>query len=253
MEVSPHLLHIGIAQLALIGVAAFAASILGGLAGYGVGLILPVFLAPAIGVANIIPVMAVATALTNASRAMAFRRDIDWVSARHVLLTALPASLAGAWIFTLLQTRWIALALGLLLLASVPLRRVMNRANRRMSARGVTIASAGYGALSGGMTGTGALLIGILMASGVQGATLIGTDAAISLATNIVKMLVFGSVARIDFELAAIGVLAGLCTVPGAYTARWLLHRVPLTIHEGIMDWVIMAGAIGFLWRAVTP
>jgi len=43
-----------------LGVAgvAFAAAVLGGLAGYGTGLILPIALAPVIGVANIIPVMA---------------------------------------------------------------------------------------------------------------------------------------------------------------------------------------------------
>lgn len=253
MELSPPLLHLGAAQLALIGLAAFVASILGGLAGYGVGLVLPIFLAPAIGVAHVIPVMAVATALTNASRALVFRQAIDWSHSRRVLFAALPGTLAGAWLFTLLNTRWTALLLGVLLLASVPLRRARARKQHRLGPRGLTIASAGYGALAGGMTGTGAVLIGILTASGLQGAALIGTDAAISLATNIVKMAFFGSVARIDVEQAAIGVLAGLCTVPGAYTARWLLPRVPLAIHAATMDGVVLVGAIGFLWRALTP
>ncbi len=252
MNVPLHMAGIDTADLAMIAAGAFSASILGGLTGYGVGLILPIFLAPAIGVANVIPAMAVATAITNASRAAAFRRDTDWPSARRILLTGLPACVAGAWLFTQLQTKWIAFALGLLLLAGVPLRRILVRVNRRIGERTVMLAGAGYGALSGGMTGTGPFLIAILMAAGVQGAALIGTDATISLAANLAKMLVFGNAARIDAELAAVGLLAGLCTVPGAYTARWLLNRIPMTLHEGMMDAIVITGALGFLWQAAT-
>ena len=47
-------------QWLVVALVAFAASILGGLAGYGTGLVLPVVLAPVVGVANVIPVMALA-------------------------------------------------------------------------------------------------------------------------------------------------------------------------------------------------
>ena len=55
-----HSLIVSPLQLALACSVAFSASILGGLAGYGTGLILPVFLVPVVGVGNVIPVMAVA-------------------------------------------------------------------------------------------------------------------------------------------------------------------------------------------------
>ena len=52
-------------QIVAACLAAFGASILGGLSGFGTGLVLPVFLVPLVGVANVIPVMAVAMLLNK--------------------------------------------------------------------------------------------------------------------------------------------------------------------------------------------
>ena len=73
-----------------VGIVAFVAAVLGGLAGYGTGLILPIALAPVIGVAHVIPVMAVAMMINNFSRVLAFRRDIQWPHVRRMLWLGLP-------------------------------------------------------------------------------------------------------------------------------------------------------------------
>ena len=242
--------EVGVAQLALVAVVAFGASILGGIAGYGVGLILPIALAPAVGVANVIPVMAVSMALNNASRVAAFWRDIDRAQARRVLLTGLPTCLLGAYGYTLLGTQAVAAALGTFLVISVPLRRALLRANYRLGPRGVLAASAAFGALDGALTGTGVVLVSILMAAGVQGPAIVGSDAMVSMVMGIAKTALFGSAARLDAELALAGVLVGACTVPGAFVARWLLAHIPLRVHTAIMDAVVLAGGAGFLWRA---
>mgnify|MGYP000750372492 CR=1 FL=1 len=85
-----------LAQLLLVALVAFFSSIIGGLSGQGVGLILPVFVAPVVGIANVIPVMAVAALLTNLSRLAVFWREIDFPKARRVLMGALPGAIAGA-------------------------------------------------------------------------------------------------------------------------------------------------------------
>ena len=244
------LADVSAAQLALVGIVAFAASILGGLAGYGTGLVLPVFLAPVVGVANLIPVMAVGMAINNGSRVVAFWRDISWPHARRLLLFGLPACLAGAYGYTLLAERWVALAIGAFLIASVPLRRLLKRAGWQLGARGTAVAGAGFGFINGGMTGAGLLLISILMAAGVQGAALIASDAIVSVIMGAAKIALFGSVARLDGELALAGLLIGACTAPGAFVARWLLERIPARVHSAVMEAVVLLGGAGFLWRA---
>jgi uncharacterized membrane protein YfcA len=50
--------------------------------------------------------------------------------------------------------------------------------------------------------------------------------------------------------MAAKGVLIGLCTVPGAYTGRWIVTNTPLRIHTLFMEIIVLTGAGYFLWRA---
>jgi uncharacterized protein len=246
-------LPLGDAQLLqwlLVGVVAFAASILGGLAGYGTGLVLPVVLAPVVGVANVVPVMALAMVLNNGSRIAAFRHDIEWPHVRRVLMLGLPACVAGAYGYTLLEARGVALLIGLFLLVSIPLRRALQRARLTLGARGEAGAGAVFGFINGGMTGAGVILISLLMAGGVQGAALIATDATISAIMGVFKVALFGSLARLDASLAVAGVLIGLCTMPGAFVARRLLKLIPARIHTAVMEAVVVFGGCGFLWRA---
>lgn len=250
VESSFALASVGIFELALVGVVAVAASILGGLAGYGTGLVLPIFLAPVVGVANIVPVMAVGMAINNASRIAAFRHEIEWRHVGRILLLGFAACMAGAYGYTLLDGPGVALVIGTFLIVSVPLRRWFMRHHGAISPNAERVAGAGFGFINGGVTGAGTVLIAILMASGVQGAALIATDAVVSVIMGLGKIALFRSLARLDAELLLAGLLVGACTVPGAFIARWLLRHIPARIHTAFMEGVVVVGGLSFLWRA---
>lgn len=237
------------AQLAVACAVAFGASVLGGLSGYGTGLVLPVFLIPLVGVANVVPVMAVAMIINNGSRVVAFWRQIQWDHVRRLLGLGLPACVAGAFAYTLLSSAWIAVLLGGFLLASVPLRRFLHRAQFKFSPAAEVGAGAFFGFINGGLTGTGVILISILMSVGVSGGALVATDAVISVIMGLAKVVLFGSLAALNVELALLGLLVGMCTAPGAFVARALLTRIPAGIHAWFMELVVVAGALVLLWR----
>ena len=190
--------------------------------------------------------------LNNGSRVVAFRADVQWPHARRLLALGLPACVAGAYSYTLLSADWVALLLGSFLLASVPLRRGLRRAQLQLSPRGQIGAGAAFGFINGGVTGAGVILISILMSLGVQGSALVATDAVVSVVMGLAKVALFGGVAALDPGLALVGLLVGLCTAPGAFVARALLARIPAGIHAGIMEAVVIVGAIAMLWRAVS-
>jgi uncharacterized membrane protein YfcA len=238
-------------QLLAIALAAFFASILGGLSGQGVGLILPVFMAPVVGIANVIPVMSISALITNLSRIAVFWREVNLAKARQMLLGALPAAILGATAFTWMNARWVAIGLGGFLILSIPLRRLLARADYRLGNPGLSAAGAGYGLVAGGMTGTGLLLLSVLMAAGVHGSALIATDATVSTVINLTKLIVFGSSSLYDAKLVIAGILIGLCTTPGAFVARWLMQRLSLKVHGAIMDAVVLAGGLALLWQAL--
>ncbi len=240
-------------QLALACAVALAASTLGGLSGFGTGLVLPVFLVPLVGVANVIPVMAVAMLLNNGSRVVAFWRDVQWTHVLRMLALGLPACAAGAYSYTLLSATWIAVLLGAFLLVSVPLRRLLRRARLQLSPAMEFGAGGCFGFINGGMTGTGVILISILMSVGVAGSALVATDAVVSLIMGLAKVVLFGKLAALSLELALVGLLVGLFTVPGAFLARALLRHIPAGVHAWFMEAVVIAGAVALLWHACSP
>jgi uncharacterized protein len=237
-------------QLVLACVIALAASTLGGLSGFGTGLILPVFLVPLVGVAHVIPVMAVAMLISNGSRVLAFHTAIAWPHARRMLLLGLPACLAGAYGYTLLSGPWVGTLLGSFLLLSVPLRRALRRAQRPFSPTAEVVAGAAFGVVNGGVTGAGVILISILMSVGLAGSALVATDAVVSVVMGIAKVALFGGLAALDVDLARMGLLIGLCTAPGAFIARAVLQRIPAGVHAGFMEAVVVVGAVVLIARS---
>lgn len=155
--------------LALITAVAFMASILGGVTGYGTGLLLPPVLVPVIGAEAVVPVIAVASLLTNTSRVWAFWQDLDLALFKRITLVAIPTTILGAYGYSPLTGPWAMLLIGTVLLVLVPLRHIARRKALFLQKRGVTGASIAYGAVVGGTAGSGVALLSILMAAGLTG------------------------------------------------------------------------------------
>ncbi len=242
----------GIDPLILAGVAlvAFIASVVGGVSGYGAGLILPPVLAPVVGVAAVVPVMSVAMAMTNGSRVAAFRHEISWRAILLVGAGMAPMCVLSAYVYTLLPVRAIAAMLGAFLIVSIPIRRKLDKTGWRLSAGGAVAGGAVYGAIVGSMTGVGPLLLSVMMGLGLRGGALIGTEAAVSMSGSLIKASVFGSAMLFDFELILAGLIIGLATVPGAFVARWMLKRFSPRVHLAMMDALVVVGGLSFLWQA---
>jgi uncharacterized membrane protein YfcA len=213
--------------------------------------VLPVFLVPIVGVENVIPVMAVAMLLNNGSRVVAFWRDVQWTHASRMLAFGLPACALGAYSYTLLSSQWIGVVLGTFLLVSVPLRRLLRRSQFNFSPAMELGAGGCFGFFNGGLTGTGVILISILMSVGLGGSSLVATDAVVSVIMGLAKVLLFGRLAALNVELALLGLLVGLFTAPGAFIARTLLRYIPTGIHAAFMEVVVIAGAVVLLWQSV--
>src|SRR5215813_15623497 len=172
---------VSLVQLVLIAGMALFASIVGGVSGYGTGALMPLVLAPIFGPEPVVPMLSISALINNASRAGVFRHLVDVRRALIVLPMALPFCMLGAWGYTQLSGRGAALVIGTMMAASVPLRRLLRRRGFGLTDRSLALASAGWGAVAGGTTGAGVMLLSMLMAAGLQGAAVIATDAVISI------------------------------------------------------------------------
>ena len=242
---------ISLAQLVLIAGCAVVASLIGGVAGYGSGALMPLVLVPIVGAAPVVPIIALAAVFTNTSRMTAFRVHVGWRKALIVLVCAIPTCVLGAWGYSRLTGRGALFVIGGMMVASVPLRRLLKSRGFSMGERGLAISSIGWGVVVGGTTGSGIILLSMLMATGVSGAAVIATDAAVSIVIGIIKVSVFGVAGVVDTRVIAVAVLIGLATFPGAFVAKWLVERMPIHIHTAILDAVVLVGGAAMVARAI--
>src|SRR6266540_3165061 len=105
MDLAAGLFGVSLVQLALVGLMALFASIVGGVAGYGTGVLMPLVLVPITGPESVVPIIAITALFTNTSRALAFREAISVRRSAIVLAGALPTCVLGAYGFTLLTGR----------------------------------------------------------------------------------------------------------------------------------------------------
>jgi uncharacterized membrane protein YfcA len=139
-----------------------------------------------------------------------------------------------------------------MLIASVPLRRVLKRRDVKIGDRGLAFGSVGYGIVVGGTAGSGVILLSLLLASGLGSASVIATDAAISIVIGIVKVSVFGIAGVIDVQVVAFALLIGIIALPGAFLARAFVERMPIHMHTAILEVVVLLGGSFLIYRAFT-
>ena len=242
---------ISLIELVLVAGMALIASVVGGMAGYGTGALMPLVLVPLIGAEPVVPIIAISAIFSNLSRASAYRRYTDRRRAGIVILASAITTALGAYGYTMLTGAGAAMVIGAMLILSVPLRRLAKRRRLRIGDAGLGLGATGYGVVVGGTAGSGVILLSLLMASGLEGAAVIATDAVISLSTGIIKISVFGLAGVVTPQVIAFALLIGAVALPGAFFARSFVERMPVHVHTAILDVAVIIGGMVMMSAAV--
>jgi uncharacterized membrane protein YfcA len=233
---------VSIYQLLLVAGVAIFASVLGGVAGYGTGALMPLILVPMVGAEAVVPIIALAAILTNSGRTIAYRKHVEWRRAWIVLAGALPFCAITAYGYTLLTGKGAQIVIGAMLMLTVPLRYALRRKSIALSDRGLLYGSIGYGTAVGGTVGAGVILLSLLMAAGLHGQAVIATDAMLSIVIGVLRLIVFGAAGAVTGKVIAFALLIGIIAFPGAFLARAFVKRLPLHVHTAILDAVVLIG-----------
>jgi len=237
--------------LVLVAVAAFATALFHSVAGFAGALLLSVCLAPLIGVKEVVPVVALAMIISNTNRTLLFRRQINWRAYTAVMMTAFPGIVFGAVVYLYLSVKAIAMVLGCFLLISIPLRRILNKRNFNVGLRGLSAAGIGYGLISGTVFGGGMILGPFFLGAGIVGEGLVGLVAALGLTLNVTKTLVFGAGELLDTRLISLGLVVGICTIPGGLLGKLIVSNSKVHVHTSVVETLMFAGGCYFIYQGM--
>lgn len=242
---------IGLAQLLGVAAIAFLGAVLGGVSAFGTGLLITPFIVPIFGVKAVVPVMAVAMTLGNVARTWASWRDTDLRLAAWILVPSLPGIVIGTKIYDLLPSETLSFIIGGFLLVSVPLRRVLAGRQASPTRQALLPIAGAFGLVSGTVPGGGILILPVLLGLGLQGGAIVGTDALIGAGVNVVKIALFGQYDLLDLKLFVAGLLIGLCTIPGAFVARWIVDRLHVRVHTAIVEVMVIFAGLSLIWNGI--
>jgi uncharacterized membrane protein YfcA len=250
-NLSALLSHISIVEVVVVVLVTAVSAVLGGIAGYGTGPLMPLVLVPMVGAEPVVPIIAISSMFTNSARLSAFREVLHVRLAVIAFLAALPTCFLGAWLYTLLSGRGAAILIGSTLISTVPLRRILKRRGHQLGEKGFAVAAAGWGLLVGGTSGSGVVLLSLLLAAGLEGTAVIATDSAISIVTGIVKISVFAFAGVLKPTVIVIALLMGLVGFPSTFLARLIVARLPVHVHTAILDGIVIIGGAVMIFGAL--
>ena len=240
---------LSIANVALCAAVGFVVSIIGGLAGYGTGLLMPLVLVPIIGPEPVVPIIGVMALFTNSGRIVAFHEHIEW---RKVWRIALPGASGGRLatsFYDWLSGRGVLLLLGLSLLAMIPLRRLPSsrasiwaNADCPPSACSLDCSSAAPAAPTLCRSRPHGDGHGRRRGDRDRRRRFAGLGA--------VKSASFAAWGTLTLPTALFAAIIGCATFPGGYVAKMLIERMSLKVHAMLLDSAVALGATGLLWRA---
>ena len=236
-----------LAAVALLGL---IAAVIGAVGGFGTGIILTAALTPLIGVKALVPVLAVAGVIINSGRFWFYRHHLERRAFGIVVASSLPFLVLGTWIYSILDARALGVVLGLMIIAFVPMRRILKQRQIVIGSGGLAVGGGVFGLASGVATGTGVILVSLLLGAGLAGPAVLATDALTTIVLDVSKSLLFGRFDLLDAQHVFAGVVIGVASIPGSALGAWLVQRMHAHLHVLFMEGLILFGGAFMLWHS---
>ncbi len=232
---------------------AFAAEIIGTMAGFGAATILTPIAALFMDIKTAIAVVACFHLFGNASRLVFFGRHIEWKIWAEFGLISFVCTLAGAALTASLSSAIVKSALGIFLLLFVVMSCLPATSFRLPSTPPTLI---GGGVLSGfiaGLIGTGgAIRSACLLVFGLSKEAYIGTSAAIALFVDATRLPVYVSRQFIPARLLTVVISLVGVAFAGSWVGQRLLRHVSATAFNRFVLVMLTVMGIKFIldgWR----
>jgi uncharacterized membrane protein YfcA len=240
---------LSLALLFVLSVGLIAGTI-SGIVGTGSSIMLMPVLVYAYGPKEAVPIMAVASVMANFSRILAWWREVDWRACAAYSVTGIPAAVLGARTLLALPSHAVDLAIGLFLIAMVPVRHWLARHELKANLWHLAIGGAVIGYLTGIVVSTGPLSVPLFLFYGLSKGAFLATEAASSLGLYFAKSVTFERFGALTQEVFIKGLVAGSSLMVGAFVAKRFVLHLKADMFRMVMDAIMVAAGLSMLWNA---
>lgn len=231
----------------LLGGAAFVASTLAAVTGFGGAAVLLPALVAAFGVRSAIPILTVAQLIGNASRVWYNRRDVAIPVVAWFALGAVPLALLGGLLFAAAPLGALKRLVGAFLIATVVWRHIPRAPTWRPGVRAFAAIGALFSFLSALVGSVGPLMAPFFLAYGLVKGAYIGTEALATVVMHVIKLAAYQGTAVLTPGAAAIGAALGPIMIGGSYVGKRIVDRLPERVFVAIIELTLVGAGLWFL------
>jgi uncharacterized membrane protein YfcA len=228
------------------------AGTISGIVGTGSSIMLMPVLVYQYGPKQAVPIMAVAAVMANLSRILAWWREVDWRACAAYSVTGIPAAALGARTLLALPSHAVDIAIGLFLIAMVPMRHWLARHQLKLSLWHLAVGGAVIGYLTGIVVSTGPLSVPLFLFYGLAKGAFLATEAASSLGLYFSKSLTFQQFGALTSDIALKGLTAGSSLMAGAFIAKRFVLRLEPEMFRLVMDGIMLLAGVSMFWNALS-
>ncbi len=189
----------------------------------------------------IVPIATMFYLSMNITKMIIFRSDIDWCLVKKLVLSSIPGLIAGSLLIAYIPTSITRQIIACLVIIFLIIE-IFKIKNYEIKNTGLAIIIVGlvYGFLSGLIGSGGMVRTPLLMKMGLSKSAFIGTAAAASLFSNIIKMISYSINGLITGYVLVNGFFSMLIGVIGAQIGKYLLKYVK----DKSFKWILQIGLL---------
>jgi uncharacterized membrane protein YfcA len=225
------------------------AGLLSGAVGFGGGMIILPVITGFFGVTMAVPISTIAQLMSNMSKVGLGWRDIHWRQVGQFLILAAPLTVLGAIGFAIvpkaLTTR--LLCVFLIIFAIMKLVGKLNLPQNRLT---MTVGGGITGLINGMLGISGPLSSAVFLTLGLSPVAFIASEATASLTMHCIKVIVYGKLNLLSWQILLYGAVIGVAMMTGNYIAMKLIRNLPKKLYQKIVA-AVMIGASIYLFFSV--
>lgn len=212
-------------DLILIFLMAFLAATISGAAGFGGALLFLPALTGIVGIKAAVPILTIGQIFGNGSRVWFGRNELKWRPIIYFLLTAIPLTILGSYLFTDMDSTTIQMGIGLFLIFLVIYRRI-NIQKIRLGDKGMLLGGGLTGFLSGLAGSAGPIGAAFFLGLNLKATAYVASEAVTALTMHLTKTIIYQKYSLVGQTELYYGLFIGLAMILGSWAGKKIIEKV---------------------------
>ncbi len=236
-------------ELIILFAVSFLSATISGAAGFGGAVVLLPVLTSIVGVKSAVPILTIGQIFGNASRVWFGRHELKWKLIIFFLLTAIPLTILGSYLFADIDSDKIKISIGVFLIILVIYRRTKIE-KIELGESGMLLGGGLTGFLSGLAGSAGPLGAAFFLGLNLTATAYVASEAFTALIMHLTKTIVYKKYSLIGQTELYYGLFIGVAMMLGSWTGKKIIEKLNRDKFILLVEILLIISGLQLIWTA---